>query len=117
MTSPRRSTRLAPPRTPNWCRQAKRAAVYAADGCACIYCGVPVAPGDARGVSPAGIALATLDHLIPVSAGGSNETANLVTACVSCNARKADASLPEHLAATSRGRVTLALLVAIGGGL
>lgn len=31
---------------------------------------------------------ATLDHVIPISDGGSNDTENLVLACVGCNGRR-----------------------------
>jgi len=113
MTTPRRSTRTAPTRTANWCRRAKRAAIYAADESRCIYCHSAVAPGDARGVAPVGVALATLDHVVAVSAGGTNETANLVTACVRCNGRKGDTHIAAHLASSARGRVTLALILAL----
>ena len=44
------------------------------DGGACVYCG-------AR-------AYLSLDHLLPLSRGGTGEDTNLVTACRSCNSRK-----------------------------
>lgn len=53
------------------------------DGHACRYCGA---------VAPA--VHLTVDHVIPVALGGSDEPTNLVTACRECNAGKA-ASAPD----------------------
>lgn len=44
-----------------------------------MYCG---AHGEEHGVG------LTLDHLVPVELGGTNEPTNLVTACLSCNSAK-----------------------------
>lgn len=46
------------------------------DGARCRYCGSAKHP--------------TIDHVVPKSRGGSDEPANLVVACRSCNARKGD---------------------------
>ena len=43
----------------------------------CVYCG--------RGL---GLEHATLDHVIPLSRGGSHDPGNLVAACQPCNQRK-----------------------------
>jgi hypothetical protein len=53
---------------------AVRQTVYERDGLACRRCGTP---DDL-----------TLDHVIPWSAGGSDDASNLQTLCRSCNARK-----------------------------
>lgn len=45
----------------------------------CAYCGQPAD---------------TIDHVIPVSAGGTNHRENLVPCCRSCNQRKADRATP-----------------------
>ncbi len=37
--------------------------------------------------------MVTLDHMQPRSMGGSNHETNLVTACISCNSRRADMPL------------------------
>lgn len=62
------------------------------DGHACRYCGA-MAP-DAK---------LTVDHVIPVALGGSDEAANLVTACSECNSGKSsiqpDSGLVEDVAA------------------
>jgi hypothetical protein len=59
----------------NWIRQEKRLAIYLRDGLACIYCGAAVEDGTQL----------TLDHVKPVSKGGTNKEGNLVTACLKCN--------------------------------
>jgi len=62
----------------NWIRREKRLAIYLRDGMACCYCGAAVEDG----------AKLTLDHLRPYAKGGSNEPANLITACHRCNAAR-----------------------------
>ena len=51
-----------------------RGAVFDRDGCFCRCCNSTDKP--------------TLDHIIPVSAGGENELKNLQVLCRSCNSRK-----------------------------
>lgn len=51
------------------------------DNHACRYCGA-TAPE----------AKLTVDHVVPVALGGSDDASNLVTACVDCNAGKSSAS-------------------------
>ena len=62
------------------------------DNHACRYCGA--AAPDAR---------LTVDHVIPVALGGTDEPSNLVTACEPCNSGKsassADAAIVEDVAA------------------
>ena len=57
-----------------------RAAVLERDHFTCVYCG---AKGSA--LSPLHV-----DHVIPLSRGGSNDPANLATACRECNCGKRD---------------------------
>jgi hypothetical protein len=59
-----------------------RFAVFARDGYKCRYCG---ATSEAVQL--------VIDHLEPVSQGGTNEPENLVTACAPCNAGKSDTKL------------------------
>lgn len=59
-----------------------RFAVLQRDQFRCVYCGAE--PG-ASGLH--------VDHVTPVSRGGSDDVANLVTACVDCNLGKSDNEL------------------------
>ena len=61
----------------------KRARVYIRDRYRCQYCGRTQAELKVREAL-------TRDHLIPMSRGGTNEWTNVVTACSSCNLRKAN---------------------------
>jgi 5-methylcytosine-specific restriction enzyme A len=74
-----------------------RRQVYARDGYACVYCG-------RRGNK----LRLTIDHVFPVSLGGTNDVANLVTACRSCNlaksARYLDGADLRRFAAERRAR-------------
>ncbi len=65
-----------------WIRPVKRLAIYLRDGLACVYCG--------EAVEGEGGAAVTLDHLRPLSAGGSNAATTLVTACRRCNCSRHD---------------------------
>lgn len=65
-----------------WIRKDKRLAIYVRDGFSCAYCG-----RDLRQAPPAEI---NLDHLLPRSAGGTNEATNLITSCKSCNSSRQD---------------------------
>lgn len=69
----------------NWIRQEKRLAIYLRDGMACVYCGAAVEDG----------ATLTLDHVHPVSRGGSNDATNLVTCCSRCNSSRGARSVAE----------------------
>lgn len=58
-----------------------RQAIFARDKFECQYCG---AHNDL-----------TIDHIVPLSKGGTNEDDNLITACRSCNSYKGEQSLEE----------------------
>jgi HNH endonuclease len=64
-----------------------RQKVYERDNYTCRYCNTTLTPYTA-----------TLDHLVPVAAGGDNGLDNLVTACLKCNSRKNSKSLGDFLA-------------------
>lgn len=66
----------------NWIRPERRLAIHIRDGFTCAYCGC-----DLRNAGPGEV---SLDHLVPRSEGGGNETSNLVTACRSCNSSRQD---------------------------
>lgn len=70
-------------------RDVKR--VLLAQAAECYYCGWPLS-----------IDNATIDHVVPTSAGGGDEPANLVLACRRCNLRKS--AFPVWALAVSRHR-------------
>jgi 5-methylcytosine-specific restriction endonuclease McrA len=56
-----------------------RVNIYARDGHRCQYCGVACT-----------IAELTYDHVVPRSRGGATSWENIVSCCITCNARKAN---------------------------
>jgi 5-methylcytosine-specific restriction endonuclease McrA len=68
-----------PPMIEPWSQIRKR--IFKRDGHVCTYCG-------ARGATH-------IDHVVPVSTGGSYEDDNLVVACRACNLSKGTKSLEE----------------------
>lgn len=60
-----------------------RAATFARDGFACVYCGCDAA------------AAPQCDHVLPLVRGGSSVLSNLVTACKHCNSSKGGRTLSE----------------------
>ena len=70
-------------------RQVTNTFLFARDEYQCQYCGR--ASGQLKPRE-----FLTRDHLIPMSRGGENEWTNVVTACSSCNTRKAN-RLPEEI--------------------
>jgi hypothetical protein len=56
--------------------------VFKRDGFRCVYCGATPNDGPQH-----------VDHVIPVAEGGTDDPANLVTACASCNLGKSDVPL------------------------
>lgn len=62
--------------------QHRRLVVFNRDGLACAYCSQTDGPFE-------------VDHIIPLSRGGSSELHNLCVACASCNASKRDKLLAE----------------------
>lgn len=59
------------------------------DGFTCLFCGV-----DLHEVEPRDI---TLDHIVPQSKGGTNDSKNLGTSCLRCNCSKQDKDLAEFV--------------------
>ena len=60
--------------------------VFERDGYKCYRCGCIVLQGGKR--RRKGLPLETIDHYIPRSAGGTNDSDNLKTCCKRCNERK-----------------------------
>lgn len=67
-----------------WIRRTTRLAVYARDCWCCVYCGA--------GAEQRDVAL-TIDHVVPVTRGGTNHARNLVTCCKECNDSKGNLRL------------------------
>lgn len=61
---------------------ALRSAVFSRDGKICAYCGETEGPFE-------------IDHIHPVSRGGTDDLANLAVACFSCNRGKSNLTLKE----------------------
>lgn len=59
----------------HWIRDTKRRRIYWRDGFACVWCG-----STSNALS--------LDHWLARERGGSNDAGNLLTSCVTCNARR-----------------------------
>jgi 5-methylcytosine-specific restriction protein A len=55
------------------------------DRFACVYCGVSGTEAELE-----------VDHIVPVSKGGSHHIGNLAAACRSCNQKKSDGTLHRH---------------------
>ncbi|MBN50052.1 MAG: hypothetical protein CMN85_10960 [Spongiibacteraceae bacterium] len=73
----------------NWCRPSTRLAVYLRDEVVCLWCQNDFDSDDRK---------PSLDHLVPVSRGGSNTPCNLFTACLGCNRRRGNLSIPAFAA-------------------
>lgn len=80
----------------NWIYRPTRLRIYDRDRWCCVWCGQKVATGPGIRDGQPG-RLATLDHLVPRSEGGSNRPANLVTACLECNSERAGKELDDWL--------------------
>lgn len=72
-------------------------------GFVCGYCGRPLARHQ-RGQPWTGtrINIATIDHIIPISNGGTDAPNNLMLACLSCNTEKGKRTLDEYRILVSR---------------
>lgn len=65
-----------------WLYPITRLAIYLRDGFQCAYClrNLADVPANQR----------TVDHIVPVANGGTNDPSNLCLACKNCNDRKQD---------------------------
>lgn len=75
----------------HWITDNRRLAIYLRDGLACVYCGSSVEEGTKL----------TLDHILPYSQGGTNETGNLLTCCHKCNSSRGVRSVTVFTAVTA----------------
>jgi hypothetical protein len=98
-------------------REQRKYELIERDGMACHYCDCLLVDTPERS-SPRWYGKLTVDHVVPVSAGGSNKLSNLVLACQECNSRKRDKPyhapkakmyLPPGITYTSR--ITMSFLV------
>lgn len=75
--------------SPRFCRRS----ILLRDNFSCCYCGQRFSPHEL-----------TYDHVIPRAKGGATKWENIVTACVLCNARKAD-RLPNYSGRKAAGEM------------
>jgi len=89
-----------------WIRRERRLALYMRDGLACVWCG--------SGLEDEGVTL-SLDHVVPVSKGGGNDSRNLVTSCRKCNSVRGDRDAIDFASAVAyylnRGVVAQSIIV------
>lgn len=69
---------------PAYVKLSVRLAIWSRDNYHCRYCGREVFTNAVESAPDK----ATLDHVIPRAAGGTNSQANLVTSCYACNQLK-----------------------------
>lgn len=67
-----------------WITKVRRRRIYARDGHRCVYC---------KELAER----LTLDHLIARSAGGTNVSENLLTACMDCNRKRGNTPVCEFI--------------------
>jgi len=72
-----------------------RFSIFTRDGYTCRYCG-----------KQAGDVILHIDHIIPVSKGGTNDESNLITSCVDCNLGKSNIGI-DAVAPTEMDRLRM----------
>ncbi len=65
-------------------------AIYLRDDFKCQICGIELITHNAFGIEIPDLEKLSVDHIIPISKGGSNDPANLQCACRPCNFKKSD---------------------------
>lgn len=93
-TNGREASRRRGPVQPGWKPYSDRE-IFERDGWICQICNRPVDPDLPRTHAEG----ATIDHVIPLALGGSDEPDNVVTAHLRCNLEKSNRVRPEDLAA------------------
>lgn len=76
---------------------AQRARILSRDGFTCQICGAT--QGDIDSTNPARKLRLHVDHIVPVSSGGSNDDSNLRTLCSACNEGRSNLYTPPSEAA------------------
>lgn len=85
-----------------WLNPRTRRRIYERDGWKCVWCSCHVTIGlrilkpELRELLHSGDA--SIDHVVPRSRGGSNNPRNLITCCVTCNAKRCHRSVPAFAA-------------------
>lgn len=82
-----------------WARHKKLSKVLERDEWHCRYCGIELVKVPSFGQPhsdppPEGKGWATMDHVIPVAAGGKHDLENLVASCHLCNAERSKTQDP-----------------------
>lgn len=80
-----------------WIKPTRRLAIYLRDRFTCIYCLADLHDADPRDL--------TLDHLVCGHRAGNHGSANLVTACRSCNSARRDLPLARFASAEQRAHI------------
>jgi hypothetical protein len=81
---------------------AKRKRVFERDGYRCRHCGGQVQLGGYRkGGALTPEQVATVDHVVPLSADGTSRKENLQTLCLRCNMRKSTKTMTEFRVSTA----------------
>lgn len=74
-----------------------REQVFGEDGWKCAYCLLDL--------TTVPRAYVTVDHVLPRSAGGSNDVTNLLTSCHMCNSRRRDTPITDFVGAETMVRL------------
>ena len=53
----------------------------------------------------------TVDHVIPISKGGTDEAANMVAACIKCNSGKRDRMTPRFFESAARPTTPIGIFI------
>ena len=102
----------------NWIRRSTRLRIYQRDGWKCVWCGEAVIDGRELAKAPIGEPrrLATLDHFLARSRGGTNRPSNLVTACSTCNCERDHMSALEWAAKLEASHVVYSVVAPMRWG-
>lgn len=74
----------------DWCYETTIEAIFIRDNGRCYYCGCQTKRMGTYREGMECSVMATRDHVIPISKGGTHEPENIVLACQACNTKKRD---------------------------